>query len=60
MGPSEWLPTANAFLGLSGRGLWYRAMTFAEPDGLAVLGLEALVIGTIGFLVGTISYTGIG
>jgi hypothetical protein len=47
------------FLGLPHRSLWYRATSFVEPDGLAFLGAEALVIGTIGFLAGLISYWGV-
>lgn len=40
------------FLGLPGRSLLDRAAAFAQVDGLVVLGLEALILGTVGFLTG--------
>lgn len=43
------------FLGLSGRSLAERAIAFLGPDGLAFLAVEALVIGTVAWLVGTLA-----
>jgi len=40
-------------LGLSGRSLFDRAAAFLGLDGLVFLGIEALVFGTLGFLLGT-------
>jgi len=43
------------FLGLSGRSLAERAAAFLSPDGLVFLGVEALVFGTVAWLVGTLA-----
>ncbi|ELZ55161.1 MULTISPECIES: hypothetical protein [Halorubrum] len=43
------------FLGLSGRPLAERAAAFLSPDGLVFLGVEALVFGTVAWLVGTLA-----
>ncbi|ELZ46914.1 hypothetical protein C463_03397 [Halorubrum californiense DSM 19288] len=43
------------FLGLSGRSLAERAAAFLSPDGLVFLGVEALVFGTVAWLVGTVA-----
>lgn len=42
----------HAFFGLSGRTLGERFAYFVEPDGLAFLAVEAVVLGTIAFLLG--------
>lgn len=42
----------HVFYGLSGRTLREQVAIFLEVDGLAALGLEAVVVGSIGFLVG--------
>lgn len=41
--------------GLSGRSLVERAAAFLSPDGLVFLGVEALVFGTVAWLVGTLA-----
>lgn len=41
-------------LGLSHRSIGYRLAAFFQPEGLAVLGIQALVLGTLAFVVGTI------
>ena len=43
------------FLGLSGRSLAERAAAFLSPDGLAFLGVEALVFGTVAWVVGSLA-----
>ncbi|WP_048077938.1 hypothetical protein, partial [Halorubrum sp. AJ67] len=43
------------FLGLSGRSLAERAAAFLSPDGLVFLGVEALVFGTVAWIVGTLA-----
>ncbi|QAU13520.1 hypothetical protein EKH57_12815 [Halorubrum sp. BOL3-1] len=45
----------HSFLGLSGRSLVERAAAFLSPDGLVFLGVEALVFGTVAWLVGTLA-----
>lgn len=42
-------------LGLSGRSLGERVVAFLEIDGLAFVGVEALVLGTLAWIVGTIA-----
>lgn len=39
-------------LGLSSRSLGYRIAAFLSPDGLAFLGVEAVVLGTLAWAVG--------
>lgn len=48
------------FLGLSHRPILDRAAAFFQLDGLVFLGIEALVIGTIGFLIGWVCHWGVG
>lgn len=47
------------FLGLSGRTFPERAAAFLGPDGLAFLGIEALVLGTLGCFGGTVCRRGL-
>lgn len=42
-------------LGLSGRSLGERVAAFLEIDGLVFVGIEALVLGTLAWIVGTIA-----
>lgn len=44
---------------LSGRSLVERAAAFLSPDGLVFLGVEALVFGTVAWLVGTLAAVGV-
>lgn len=41
-------------LGLSHRSIGYRVAAFLHPEGLAVMAVQALVLGTLAFVVGTI------
>ena len=43
------------FHGLSGRSVIERAVAFLSPDGLVFLGVEALVFGTVAWVVGTLA-----
>jgi len=42
----------HAFLGLSGRSVPEQVASFLRPDGLAVLAVEGVAIGTLGFVLG--------
>lgn len=42
----------HSFLGLSGRSFLERAGAFFQLEGLVVWGIEALIFGTLGFLIG--------
>lgn len=48
----------HSFLGLSGRSFAERAGAFLRLDGLVFLGVEALVLGTLGFLGGMVCARG--
>lgn len=43
------------FLGLSGRSFWERSAAFLRLDGLVFVAVEALVLGTLAWLVGAIA-----
>ena len=42
-------------LGLSGRSLAERTIAFLGPDGLAVVGIQAIVLGTLAWIVGAVA-----
>lgn len=49
----------HAFLGLTHRSLGSRLSYFVGPEGLLVLGFEALVLGTIAFALGALLRRGV-
>jgi hypothetical protein len=49
----------HAFLGLSGRSLLDRTAYFFSPDGLVFFAVEGVVLGTVGFVFGTVARWGI-
>lgn len=50
----------HSFLGLSGRSFLERTAAFVTPDGLVFLGIEAVILGTLGFLFGVVCRLGVG